>query len=90
MELKTVLDYVMPICGVLALYILNRLSESLEKATSSVNELNIKVGIVIERTERHDEEIRDMKNNHVQFRERLHEFGNHINKIHGRMEKDRE
>ena len=95
MELKEALDYIFPVLGALALYILNDLKNNTSKASQSISELkdetaklNVKMGIIIERTERHDKEIDDLKSAHQQTRERFHELGNHINRINGKIEKD--
>lgn len=56
-----VLSTLLTIIGVLGLRILNTMSKSVEIAGKSVEKLNVKVAVVIERIEYHDERIKKLE-----------------------------
>jgi len=78
MSISEVIQIALSILGCLGLYILNDLKKAVNEATKSVGQLNIKVGVIIEKTERHDKEIDDMKEKQEQARERIHELASNM------------
>jgi len=60
MEIFT-LSTLLTVIGVLGLRILNTMSKSVETAGKSVEKLNVKVAVVIERIEYHDERIKKLE-----------------------------
>jgi len=78
MSINEITQIVLSTLGCLGLYILNDLKKSVDMATKSVGQLNIKVGVIIEKTERHDKEIDDMKEKQEQARERIHELASNM------------
>lgn len=56
-----VISILLTVIGSLGLIILNSMRESINIAGESVKELNIKVAIVIERIEYHDERIKKLE-----------------------------
>lgn len=56
-----ILSTLLTIIGVLGLRILNTMSKAVEVAGKSVEKLNVKVAIVIERIEYHDERIKRLE-----------------------------
>lgn len=81
MSTSEVLQALLAALGFLALFILNRLSKSVDKATDSVTALNVRMGVIVEKIERHDKEIDDMRSRQDLARERMHELANNINAI---------
>lgn len=78
MSISEVIQIALSILGCLGLYILNDLKKAVNEATKSVGQLNTKVGVIIEKTERHDKEIDDMKEKQEQARERIHELASNM------------
>lgn len=56
-----ILGTLLTLIGSLGLIILNSMSKSIDLAGESVKELNVKVAIVIERIEYHDERIKRLE-----------------------------
>lgn len=56
-----VVGILLTVIGSLGLIILNSMKESVKDAGDSVKELNVKVAIVIERIEYHDERIKKLE-----------------------------
>lgn len=57
-----VLNILLSVLGFLAVYYFKELSSDIKEAVKSVNELNTKVGVIIERTDSHSNEIMAIKN----------------------------
>lgn len=79
---------IISIAGVLAIYVLNRLTKSVDSAvielkelSHEVSQLNSKVAVVIQKGDSHDKELDRMRIQSDQVRERLHDLGNAINSI---------
>jgi hypothetical protein len=56
-----VLGTLLTVIGSLGLIILNAMKDELKTASESVKELNVKVAVVIERIEHHDERIKKLE-----------------------------
>lgn len=65
-------EIILTALGILFMFILNDMKESLKEASKSVERLNRNVAVILERIEKHDEEINEIKikqqelNTHVQ------------------------
>tara|TARA_R110000868_G_C10524422_1_gene733404 strand:- start:238 stop:522 length:285 start_codon:yes stop_codon:yes gene_type:complete len=79
MGIEDVLQIVLSAIGVLGLYILNDLTKSVRSATQEISELNVKIGMIIQRGENHEREISLIKRTIELIRERLHNLGTIIN-----------
>lgn len=60
-----VIGALLSVVGAFGLLILNSMNSNLEKATFSVNELNVKVATVIQAIEYHDERIKKLEDSRV-------------------------
>lgn len=76
-----ILQVLMAIVGFFGVFILNDLKKSVEKATDSVNELNQKVSVIIEKSERHDKEIDALKENDEKFHEKLNDISQELSTV---------
>jgi HAMP domain-containing protein len=81
MHLVDVLQIAFSIIGILALHILNRVSRSLEKAVENIAELNTNVALTIERTERHEKSIDDIKHEQTKTKDRLYALAGKIDSM---------
>lgn len=75
------LQIALAVVGAFGVFILNDLKKSVEKATESVSELNTKVSVIIEKSERHDKEIDILKANDTILKEKIGEFGFELSQI---------
>lgn len=64
--------------GALVMIMLNDMRESIKEASKSVEKLNTNVAIILERVEKHDEEIAEHKT-------QLQELNNHVQDIKQRI-----
>lgn len=55
-------NVVYSIAGFLAIYYFHDMAKSIKDAVKSIDDLNMKVGIVVERTETHSNEIEILRN----------------------------
>jgi peptidoglycan hydrolase CwlO-like protein len=88
MDWLTLPQAIVSIAGVLAIYVLNRLTASVDSAvvelkelSHEVSQLNSKVAVVIQKGDSHDKELDRMRIQGDQVKERLHELGNAINTL---------
>lgn len=88
MSSSEVLQTFLAIIGALSLFVLNNMSKSVNEATKSISTLNERMGVIVEKIERHDKEIIDMQGKQDQSRERMHELANNINGLHSRITRD--
>lgn len=64
--------------GAILLVMLNDMRESIKEASKSVERLNRNVAVILERVEKHDEEIAEHK-------EKLNDLSNHVQEIKQRI-----
>lgn len=79
MSTEEVLKLILSGMGVLGLYILSDLTRSVRCATKEISELNVKIGMIIQKGESHEKEILLIKSVQDNIRERLHALGNIVN-----------
>lgn len=76
------------IIGAIFLLMLNSLQatlregkEAVKDVTDSINQLNIKMGVIVEKNDRNEKDIDKLKVTYESVRVRLHDLGNHINEL---------
>jgi hypothetical protein len=99
MTISEIINLTFSILGAVAIYILNDLKksvelahESIKDATKSITELNVQVGIMVQKNDRNERDIIKNENETTEIkktlqymRQHIHDLGNHINalQIHG-------
>lgn len=75
MTTEMLIQVLLAVLGFFGVLTLNDVKNTIKEATKSIEELNIKVAVVIERTEHHAEEIEKIKDNQ-------HRLNNLVQGIH--------
>lgn len=71
-------EVVYSVIGALLMIMLNDMRESIKEASKSVEKLNRNVAVILERVEKHDEEIAEHK-------QKLNDLSNHVQEIKQRI-----
>lgn len=71
-------EVVYSVIGALLMVMLNDMRESIKEASKSVEKLNRNVAVILERVEKHDEEIAEHK-------QKLNDLSNHVQEIKQRI-----
>lgn len=73
MDAINIQTVIMGICGFMMIYYFDSINSTIKEVTKQLSNLHTKIAVVVERIDKHDREIVDLKIGHKELSDRIHD-----------------